>query len=96
MGQLKIVDGPTKQELKDALFEGDYLHRQPVQFTVYDSPQGSRRKCFIDSVERQIGGNEEWQFAGEVEISKHGGSLCKVKGVFSTATRQGLLIFDLE
>jgi hypothetical protein len=85
--QFRVVGGPNKFDLMEALFCGDMTTRHLVNFAV--EGQKEPIAVLINSVEREDGSGESWNLQGYV--SRHdktfGGRVGKMH--FSTQTRRG-------
>ena len=92
----KITAGPPKMELMLALFDHPYVERT-IAFSVVAFDSGFVQPAedigvIIDSVEREDGSYESWNFTGR-RVHKPGTTVAaqKVSGHYSTKTRKGTL-----
>ncbi len=95
MHQLEITDGPSKFDLMLALFDGNCEHRREVVFNLRAGKSTSTLAVIdsvvvIDSVTREDGSGESWNFEGRV-VDFVGNP--KIIGYFSTRTRKGWVRF---
>jgi hypothetical protein len=82
---LHITGGPSKWDLMISLFHGDHLRREKVDFSVYET--SSKLAVVINSVERESGSGENWNFTGY-------SSNMKVRGYYETHSRTGWMVIE--
>lgn len=84
-----ITNGPSKLDLMLSLVDGDSAHRRPVLFHV-------KKEEFwvsIDSLEREDGSGESWNFTGR---GRRYGSMVEgpIRGYFSSRNRSGQMFVE--
>lgn len=108
-GDLYISAGPSKKDLEDSLFLGDFSSRKEVTFTMragdkavihsgvaFGTSDITRIVLRVGGVDREDGSGESWVVRGYVtSVDGH-----KVRGgasiefYYSSKTRQGVIVFD--
>lgn len=99
MALFNITDGPSRWDFMLAIFDGDYLHRREVSFSIEDpkrKPENqhiSSSLFIIDEVGRQGESDEKWLFNGLGYYPGTDSDRRIVHGFFSTHTRKGWVEF---
>lgn len=92
MARLNIVNGPSKFEVILSLFDGNAQNRRPVNLVLMTEKTGIfGRDFFFDSVEREDGSGECWNFSGLYKPELQSDRLVRAHGFYSTQTRKGFL-----
>lgn len=85
--EMKILNGPSKWDIMLALFDNTARAVRTVKFTCDQTGLPTRDfEVSIDSVLREDGSGESWEFTGHVGFQS-------VKGCFNTVTRKGHFTF---
>lgn len=88
MSTLKIINGPSKEELALNLFHQEKMKRRFVLFSWIDENEDSRREGFIiSSLKREDGSGESWDIRAQRMTTGE-----SVGMHFYTNCRKGLLI----
>ncbi|TSC67161.1 MAG: hypothetical protein CEO19_331 [Parcubacteria group bacterium Gr01-1014_73] len=88
-----ITDGPSKWDFVLSAADGDNAHRRIVNFEL-DVDHGRKllvNNILIDGLEREDGSGENWLFVGQYFYRTVAAK--KIKGFYSTKTRQGWFEF---
>ncbi len=97
MARFNITNGPSKWDLMLALFDGDCHHKRMVRFSLKDlkrdpikDPEIPDLSFVINTLEREDGSGENWNFEGYYPGSSQNGPC---QGFFSIRTRTGWIEF---
>ena len=83
-----IVKGPGKFDLMVALFDNTFSSPRLVTFTVDSAGREVELEIVVNSVEREDGSGESWNFRGYLQTKQ--GDVA-VQGYYSTKKRTGTM-----
>lgn len=89
MARREIIDGPSKLDFMNSLFDGNFDNRKQVKFMA-SSPNSkfgfSALSVVINSAKREGGSGDNWLFEGFLPSAPSGTT---ISGCFSTKDRRG-------